>query len=121
MFVVVTLCFGRVAELRAIAGPGLGALPVTVAMCCGSRTRSYVALVDGVHGLGGTTLTFSSLHVSGEQLGRLSGVAALLRFAVEDVDEAHGTAHHTACGLWPVRPFQCPYARLRFCFVFCFP
>lgn len=31
---------------------------------------------------------FSSMHVSGEQLGLLSGVAAILRFPVVDEEEA---------------------------------
>ena len=35
---------------------------------------------------------FSSMHISGEQLGQLSGVAAILRFPVIDEDEAEGGA-----------------------------
>ncbi len=50
----------------------------------------YFALIDGVKALGGTILTFSSMHVSGEQLGRISGIAAILRFAVEDLDDGGG-------------------------------
>lgn len=32
---------------------------------------------------------FSSMHVSGEQLGLLSGVAAILRFPLPELDEPH--------------------------------
>ncbi|XP_077350178.1 protein pelota homolog isoform X1 [Lithobates pipiens] len=48
-------------------------------------TRSrYVRLVDSVKDNGGTVRIFSSLHVSGEQLNQLTGVAAILRFPVAD-------------------------------------
>uniref|UniRef100_A0A673HCL8 Protein pelota homolog n=1 Tax=Sinocyclocheilus rhinocerous TaxID=307959 RepID=A0A673HCL8_9TELE len=52
-------------------------------------TRSrYVRLVDNVKENGGNVRIFSSLHVSGEQLNQLSGVAAILRFPIADVSEA---------------------------------
>ncbi|KAG7492190.1 hypothetical protein MATL_G00011820 [Megalops atlanticus] len=52
-------------------------------------TRSrYVRLVDSVRDDGGTIRVFSSLHVSGEQLNQLSGVAAILRFPIADLSEA---------------------------------
>ncbi|KAM8961370.1 LOW QUALITY PROTEIN: protein pelota homolog [Pelodytes ibericus] len=51
-------------------------------------TRSrYVRLVDSVRDNGGTVRIFSSLHVSGEQLNQLTGVAAILRFPVPDLSE----------------------------------
>uniref|UniRef100_A0A3Q3H086 Protein pelota homolog n=1 Tax=Kryptolebias marmoratus TaxID=37003 RepID=A0A3Q3H086_KRYMA len=51
-------------------------------------TRSrYVRLVDNVRDNGGTVRIFSSLHVSGEQLTQLSGVAAILRFPITDLSE----------------------------------
>uniref|UniRef100_A0A8C6PWC4 Protein pelota homolog n=1 Tax=Nothobranchius furzeri TaxID=105023 RepID=A0A8C6PWC4_NOTFU len=51
-------------------------------------TRSrYVRLVDSVKDNGGTVRIFSSLHVSGEQLTQLSGVAAILRFPIADLSE----------------------------------
>ncbi|KAH3870789.1 protein pelota-like [Dreissena polymorpha] len=46
--------------------------------------RRYVRLVDQVKEAGGDVRIFSSLHVSGEQLGQLTGVAAVLRFPMED-------------------------------------
>lgn len=52
-------------------------------------TRSrYVRLVDSVRENGGIVRIFSSLHVSGEQLNQLSGVAAILRFPIAEVSEA---------------------------------
>ncbi|XP_043942523.1 protein pelota homolog [Protopterus annectens] len=51
-----------------------------------TRTR-YVKLVDSVRDNAGTVRIFSSLHVSGEQLGQLTGVAAILRFPVPGLDE----------------------------------
>eukprot|EP00053_Salpingoeca_punica_P009830 m.88437 g.88437 ORF g.88437 m.88437 type:complete len:423 (-) comp15185_c0_seq1:143-1411(-) len=46
--------------------------------------RKYVALVDSVKANAGTVRIFSSLHPSGEQLGQLSGIAAILRFPVPE-------------------------------------
>ncbi|KAF7253003.1 hypothetical protein EG68_08803 [Paragonimus skrjabini miyazakii] len=46
--------------------------------------RRYVALVDSVKEDQGTVRIFSSLHVSGEQLNQLSGVAAILRFPIPE-------------------------------------
>ncbi|PWA16670.1 hypothetical protein CCH79_00017489 [Gambusia affinis] len=53
------------------------------------QTRSrYVRLVDNVRDNGGNVRIFSSLHVSGEQLTLLSGVAAILRFPIADLSDA---------------------------------
>lgn len=51
------------------------------------QRKRYVALVDSVKENGGEVKIFSSLHVSGEQLGQLSGVAAILRFPIHDTDD----------------------------------
>uniref|UniRef100_A0A672ITH0 Protein pelota homolog n=1 Tax=Salarias fasciatus TaxID=181472 RepID=A0A672ITH0_SALFA len=52
------------------------------------QTRNrYVRLVDNVRDNGGNVRIFSSLHVSGEQLTQLSGVAAILRFPIADLSE----------------------------------
>ncbi|XP_052801813.1 protein pelota-like [Mya arenaria] len=48
------------------------------------KRRRYVKLVDTVREAGGEVKIFSSLHVSGEQLGQLTGVAAILRFPMDD-------------------------------------
>lgn len=50
--------------------------------------RKYVDLVESVRDNGGTVRLFSSLHVSGEKLGQISGVAAILRFPMPEIDEA---------------------------------
>ncbi len=54
--------------------------------------KRYVRLVEEVRGNGGEVKVFSSLHVSGQQLAQLSGVAAILRFPMPeaDMDEARG-------------------------------
>jgi len=46
--------------------------------------RTYVRLVESVKESGGEVKIFSTLHVSGEQLNQLSGVAALLRFPLPE-------------------------------------
>ncbi|CAO3652175.1 unnamed protein product [Cunninghamella echinulata] len=54
--------------------------------------KKYVALVEQVRESGGEVYMFSSLHVSGEQLNQLTGVAAILTFPlpdIEDEDEDH--------------------------------
>ena len=52
-----------------------------------AERRAWVALVETVRGSGGTARIFSARHVSGEQLGQLSGVAAILRFPLPDLEE----------------------------------
>lgn len=42
--------------------------------------------MEEVRGAGGTVRIFSSMHVSGEQLAQLSGIAAVLRFPLPDPD-----------------------------------
>ncbi|PVD31675.1 hypothetical protein C0Q70_07093 [Pomacea canaliculata] len=51
------------------------------------QRKRYVALVDSVRENGGEVKIFSSLHVSGEQLGQLSGIAAILRFPIAENEE----------------------------------
>lgn len=52
-----------------------------------AQRKRYIKIVDSVKENGGEVRIFSSLHVSGEQLGQLSGVAAILRFPIHDEDE----------------------------------
>jgi len=52
--------------------------------------KKYVDLVESVKEQGGDVKVFSTLHVSGEQLNQLSGVAAILRFPMPDIDEGVG-------------------------------
>ncbi|GER53134.1 pelota, partial [Striga asiatica] len=49
--------------------------------------QKYVDLVDSVKASGGTVHIFSSMHVSGEQLAQLTGVAAILRFPLPDLED----------------------------------
>ncbi|XP_073306660.1 protein PELOTA 1-like [Primulina huaijiensis] len=49
--------------------------------------QRYVNLVDSVKNSGGTTHIFSSMHVSGEQLAQLTGIAAILRFPLPDLED----------------------------------
>lgn len=53
--------------------------------------KRYVKLVESVKENGGEVRVFSSLHVSGEQLGQLSGVAAILRFPMPDIADDEGS------------------------------
>ncbi|RKP38134.1 pelota [Dimargaris cristalligena] len=48
--------------------------------------KKYIELVEQVRANGGKVLIFSSLHVSGEQLGQLTGVAAVLKFPLPELD-----------------------------------
>lgn len=50
-----------------------------------STRKRYVRLVESVRDNNGEVRIFSSLHVSGEQLGLLSGVAATLRYPLPDI------------------------------------
>lgn len=52
------------------------------------QRKRYVRIVDTAKETGGEVRIFSSLHVSGEQLGQLSGVAAILRFPMADDDDS---------------------------------
>ena len=49
--------------------------------------RQYVDLVEQTRENGGTVYIFSSMHVSGQQLQQVSGVAAILRYPLPDLDE----------------------------------
>jgi len=53
------------------------------------KTRQrYVKLVESAKELGADVKIFSSMHVSGEQLGQLSGIAAILRFPLPEIEDA---------------------------------
>lgn len=51
------------------------------------QRRAYAKLVDGVREAGGDAHIFSGAHVSGEQLDQLTGVAAILRFPLPDLED----------------------------------
>ncbi|CAI0458914.1 unnamed protein product [Linum tenue] len=49
--------------------------------------RKYVDLVTSVKGSGGKAHIFSTMHSSGEQLAQLTGIAAILRFPLPDLED----------------------------------
>ncbi|KAG9447440.1 hypothetical protein H6P81_013568 [Aristolochia fimbriata] len=49
--------------------------------------QKYVNLADSVKALGGSAHIFSTMHASGEQLAQLTGIAAILRFPLPDLDD----------------------------------
>ncbi|KAE8704409.1 Protein PELOTA 2 [Hibiscus syriacus] len=49
--------------------------------------QKYVDLVNSVKKTGGTAHIFSSMHVSGEELAQLTGIAAILRFPLPDLED----------------------------------
>ncbi|XP_055712976.1 protein pelota [Phlebotomus papatasi] len=52
-----------------------------------NQRKEYVRLVDAVRESGGEVKIFSSMHVSGEQLAQLTGIAAILRFAMPELED----------------------------------
>ncbi|KAK9985568.1 hypothetical protein SO802_030519 [Lithocarpus litseifolius] len=48
--------------------------------------HEYVGLVKSVKKAGGKVFVFLSMHVSGEELAKLTGIAAMLRFPLPDLD-----------------------------------
>ncbi|XP_022718526.1 protein PELOTA 1-like isoform X5 [Durio zibethinus] len=56
--------------------------------------QKYVNLVNSVKDSGGTAHIFSSMHVSGEQLAQLTGIAAILRFPLPDLEDIEMLCQH---------------------------
>ena len=52
-----------------------------------AERKKYVNIVDRVRENNGQVRIFSSLHVSGEQLLQLTGIAAILRFPMPDLED----------------------------------
>lgn len=50
--------------------------------------KEYVNLVESVRDAGGEVKIFSSMHISGEQLAQLTGVAAILRFPMPELEDS---------------------------------
>lgn len=61
--------------------------------------KKYVTLVESVRERGGTVYIFSTMHVSGQQLQQVSGVAAILRYPLPDLDELEEIAAAHEAGL----------------------
>uniref|UniRef100_A0A1L8DS72 Protein pelota homolog n=2 Tax=Nyssomyia neivai TaxID=330878 RepID=A0A1L8DS72_9DIPT len=53
-----------------------------------NQRKEYVRLVDAVRDSGGEVKIFSSMHISGEQLAQLTGIAAILRFAMPELEDS---------------------------------
>lgn len=51
------------------------------------QRKEYVQMHDDVLEAGGDVKIFSSMHVSGEQLAQLTGIAAILRFPMPELEE----------------------------------
>lgn len=49
--------------------------------------KKYVHLVEACRDAGAEVFVFSALHPSGEALGQLSGIAAILRYALPELDD----------------------------------
>ncbi|CAM9157079.1 unnamed protein product [Hapterophycus canaliculatus] len=49
--------------------------------------KKYVGLVEAARDSGAKVFVFSSMHVTGEQLGQLTGIAAVLRFPLPEIEE----------------------------------
>lgn len=52
-----------------------------------TERKKYTGLMDSVQSNGGTTLVFSTLHNSGEELERLTGLACILKYPLPDLDD----------------------------------
>ncbi|POM62812.1 MRNA surveillance protein pelota [Phytophthora palmivora] len=82
--------YGYKHVVRANANMAIETLMITDALFRSqdiATRRKYVDLVESVRDNGGTVRLFSSLHVSGEKLGQVSGIAAILRFPMPEIDE----------------------------------
>ncbi|KAL3136892.1 hypothetical protein ABBQ32_006501 [Trebouxia sp. C0010 RCD-2024] len=51
------------------------------------QRQKYATLVEQVQEAGGEAIIFSGMHVSGEQLNQLTGLAAILRFPLPDLED----------------------------------
>ncbi|KAI9584004.1 protein pelota [Glossina fuscipes] len=53
-----------------------------------NQRKEYVKLVENVRDAGGDVKIFSSMHISGEQLTQLTGIAAILRFPMPELEDS---------------------------------
>ncbi|PFH32635.1 putative Pelota [Besnoitia besnoiti] len=80
-------CYGLDQVAKAVEVGAVKSLLITDGLLRSSdaaERRRYVRLVEEVERGGGEALTFSDQHTSGEQLNMLSGVAAILKFPIDD-------------------------------------
>ena len=55
-----------------------------------AQRKRFVALIEDAKAQGAAVYVLSRMHTSGEQLFQLSGVAAVLRYAINDFEEPDG-------------------------------
>ncbi|ESS30382.1 putative Pelota [Toxoplasma gondii GAB2-2007-GAL-DOM2] len=80
-------CYGPGQVATAVDVGAVASLLITDGLLRSSDTaerRRFLRLVEEVERTGGEVLTFSDQHTSGEQLNMLSGVAAILKFPIDD-------------------------------------
>ncbi|CAM8911506.1 unnamed protein product [Rhodiola kirilowii] len=83
-------CYGPMQVEKAIEMMAVETLLITDDLFKSSDVetrKKYINLVDSVKYSGGKSHIFSSMHVSGEQLAQLTGVAAILRFPLPYLDD----------------------------------
>lgn len=52
-----------------------------------AQRKKYMDLMESVESTGGRAIVFSTLHISGEELDRLTGIACILQYPLPDLDE----------------------------------
>ena len=52
-----------------------------------TQRKKYLDLVELIENMGGTVFVFSTLHNSGEELDKLTGLACILKYPLPDLDE----------------------------------
>lgn len=52
-----------------------------------SQRKKYMDLMKSIESLGGRVIIFSTLHISGEELDRLTGIACILKYPIPELDE----------------------------------
>ena len=57
-------------------------------MIAGAQRQALAQLLEEVKAGGGEVVVFSGMHVSGQQLDKLTGLAAILRFPLPDLEDA---------------------------------
>jgi len=83
--------YGEKHVLRAAEAQAIGILLISDKLFRAQdvvKRKKFVNLVDEVREYGGDVKIFSSMHVSGEQLEQLTGVCAILRFPMQELDDS---------------------------------
>eukprot|EP00429_Kryptoperidinium_foliaceum_P009960 CAMPEP_0176004082 /NCGR_PEP_ID=MMETSP0120_2-20121206/1508_1 /TAXON_ID=160619 /ORGANISM="Kryptoperidinium foliaceum, Strain CCMP 1326" /LENGTH=413 /DNA_ID=CAMNT_0017336749 /DNA_START=45 /DNA_END=1286 /DNA_ORIENTATION=- len=83
-------CYGVGHVLKAHEQLAIDSLLVTDELFRSSNIktrRQYVDLVESVRASGGQVYVFSTMHISGQQLQQVSGVAAILRYPLPGLDD----------------------------------